>query len=234
MIKYLNEIDINYIFFKVTIYLLLNKLISMKETISIEELLKQYQRYIIKVASTLTNDDYIKEELIQVANIGLWKAYINFNKAEGSLHSYLISYIRGNMLNYLTDSLRTVKPSAKLIHHINRTVGEELVKTVSMDIQNDEGFTLAETISTDEEDKSMDDQQELVRALLKKHLSELKTQYQKILSMRYIEDMSLIEIGNELKISTEAVRQQHDKAISKLQELFKVEQTNHIKYKRVK
>ena len=38
---------------------------------SIEDLLKQYRRYMIKVASTLTTDDYIKEELIQVASISI-------------------------------------------------------------------------------------------------------------------------------------------------------------------
>ena len=199
----------------------------MKETISIEDLLKQYQRYIIKVASTLTKDDYIKEELIAEANISIWKAYTNFNEDKGELHSYLISYIRGSMLNYLTDSTRTVKPSARLIHHINRTEGIELAKTISMDIQIEDGYSLSETISMEEEDNSMDDTQELVRALLRQYLSKLKEQWQKILSMRYIEEMKMSDIGKELNISTEAVRQQHDNAIVKLQQLFKVEQTNH-------
>ncbi len=203
----------------------------MKETISIEELLKQYQRYIIKVASTLTNDDYIKEELIAVANIGIWKAYQRFDSTQGTLHSYIISYIRGPMLNYLTDSIRTVKPSALLVHHINRTEGEDFVKTISMDIQNEDGYNFSETISTQEEDKSMDDQQELVRALLTQYLSKMKPQYQIILKLRYEEDMKLNDIGKQIGISTEAVRQQHDNAISKLQELFKVEKTNHISKK---
>ena len=207
---------------------------STEKQLSIEDLLKQYRRYMIKVASTLTTDDYIKEELIQVASISIWKAYINFNEAEGTLHSYLISYIRGSMLNYLTDSIRTVKPSASLIHHINRTEGEELSKTISMDIIVEDGYNLSETISM-EEDTSTDDQQELVRALLKKHISELKEQWQKIVTMRYMLEMSLVEIADKLNISRQAVALQHENAIKKLQELFKVEQTtNHIKFKRVK
>lgn len=199
----------------------------MKETISIEDLLKQYQRYVIKVASTLSNDDYIKEELIAEANIGIWKAYQRFDSTEGTLHSYLINYIRNSMLNYLTNSIRTIKPSARLVHHINRTEGEELVKTISMDIEVEDGYSLNETIPMEEEDTSMDDQQELVRVLLKQYLTKMKPQYQTILKLRYEEDMKMIDIGKELGISTEAVRQQHDSAISKLQELFKVEQTNH-------
>ena len=55
----------------------------MEQTIPIENLLKQYQRYIIKVAGTLTNDDYIKEELIAVANIGIWQAYQRFDSSKG-------------------------------------------------------------------------------------------------------------------------------------------------------
>jgi len=208
---------------------------STEKQLSIEDLLKQYRRYMIKVASTLTTDDYIKEELIQVASISIWKAYINFNEAEGTLHSYLISYIRGSMLNYLTDSIRTVKPSAKLIHHINRTEGEELAKTISMDIQVEDGYNISETISMEEEDTSTDDQQELVRALLKKHITQLKDQWQKIIIMRYTQEMTLDEIAVNLNISRQAVAEQHDNAIKKLQELFKVEQTtNHIKFKRVK
>ena len=199
----------------------------MKETISIEDLLKQYQRYVIKVASTLTNDDYIKQELIAEANIAIWKAYQRFDSTEGTLHSYLISYIRGSMLNYLTDSIRTVKPSATLIHHINRTEGEELSKTISIDIQNDDGYSLNETISIEEEDNSTDDIAEAKLGLLRHYIPKLKEQYQLILNLRYNQDLKMSEIGKEIGISTEAVRQQHDKAISKLQELFKVEQTNH-------
>jgi RNA polymerase sigma factor (sigma-70 family) len=207
----------------------------MKETISIEELLSKYRRYIIKVASTLTNDDYIKQELIQEANIGIWKAYQRFDSTEGTLHSYLINYIRGSMLNYLTTSIRTVKPSASLIHHINRTEGEELSKTISMDIIVEDGYNLSETISMEEEDTSTDDQQELVRALLNKYISELKEQWQKIVTMRYMQEMSLDEIAEQLNITRQAVALQHDSAIKKLQELFNVSQTtNHIKFKRVK
>jgi RNA polymerase sigma factor (sigma-70 family) len=195
-----------------------------QKQISIEDLLKQYQRYIIKVASTLTKDNYIKEELIQEASIGLWKAYINFNEAEGSLHSYLISYIRGSMLNYLTNSTRTIKISANVIHETNRTEGKEIVKTISIDKENDEGHNLSETISIEEEDNSMDDQQELVRALLKQYLSQLKPKYQTILKLRYMEEKTIIEIGAELGISRQAVDQQLELAIHQLQKAFGVQQ----------
>jgi len=193
----------------------------MEKQLSIEELLKQYKRYIIKVAQTLTNDDYIREELIQSASIALWKAYTNFNEEKGTLHSYLINYIRNSMLNYLTTFSRTIKPSAKLVHHINRTEGEEFKKTISIHTTINEYEQTIEDIIQDEiEDNSMDDQQELVRALLTKYLSQLKERYQFILKMRYFEDKSSTEIAQIIGISKQAYHEQHNLAIQQLKEKF--------------
>lgn len=200
------------------------KTTSTEKQLSTEELISKYRRYIIKVASTLTNDDYIKEELIQEAYISIWKAYQRFDSTEGTLHSYIISYIRGSMLNYLTDSIRTVKPSARLIHHINRTEGEELIKTISIDKEIEDGYNLSETISMEEEDTSMDDQQQLIRGLLKQYVSQLKERYQLILNLRYNEEKTIEEIGDMLGISRQAVDDQLGKALSQLQKAFGVEE----------
>jgi RNA polymerase sigma factor (sigma-70 family) len=189
----------------------------------IEILLKQYKRYIIKIASTLTQDDYIKQELIQEGEISLYKAHINFNSTEGEFHPYVITYLRGAMLNYLTTNIRTIKVPANIVHHINRIEGEEFTKILSLDktIGDEDSSTLGEMVEDHVEDNSLDDTQELIRALLKQYLSQLKAQWQIIIKLRYIEDMTLTDIGKEIGISTEAVRQQHDRAIDKLQQLFK-------------
>ena len=202
----------------------------------IDILLKQYKRYIIKIASTLTKDDYIKQELIQEGEISLYKAHINFNPTEGEFHPYVITYLRGAMLNYLTTNSRTIKVSAKVVHHINRTEGESFTQIISLSKQigDEESSTLGEMVEDHVEDNSLDDTQELIRTLLRQYLSQLKPQWQTILNLRYIEDMKLSDIGKELNISTEAVRQQHDNAIIKLQELFKVEQKNYTKKKYIK
>lgn len=201
--------------------------------ITIEKLISTYRRYIHKVSQSLTTDNYIQQELVSVANISLWNAYQRFDKSQGEFHSYAISYIKGAMLNYLTDNTRTIKIPANKIHQLNREGEASYISTLSMDKEYEDDFNLGDTIAEQVEDKSLDDSQELVRALLKQYLSQLKEQWQKILSMRYIEDMTMIDIGKELNISTEAVRQQHDNAIAKLQQLFQVEQTNHTKFQRV-
>jgi RNA polymerase sigma factor (sigma-70 family) len=128
------------------------------------------------------------------------------------------------MLNYLTTSTRTIKISANVIHETNRTEGKEIVKTISIHKENDEGHNLSETISIEEEDNSMDDKEELVRALLKQYLSQLKERYQIILKLRYFEEKTVYEIGEQLGISRQAVDEQLTKAIHQLQKAFGVEQ----------
>jgi RNA polymerase sigma factor (sigma-70 family) len=202
----------------------------------IEILLKEYKRYIIKIASTLTNDEYIKQELIQEGEINLYKAHINFNYTEGDFHPYVISYLRGGMLNYLTTYSRTIKVAANAVHHINRTEGLSFNSMLSLDktIGDEDSSTLGEMVEDHVEDNSLDDIAEAKLGLLRHYIPKLKEQWQTIIKLRYFEEKNYDEIGEHINISREAVRQQHDRAITKLQEMFKVEQTNHIKFERVK
>lgn len=204
--------------------------------LSIENLISTYRRYILKVASTLSNDDYIKQELVAEGNIGLWKAYQRYTLGDGEMHSYLISYIKGYMLNYLTTNLRTIKVPANVVHHINRTEGLEFTSTLSLDtkIGDEDSSTLGEMVEDHIEDNSMDDIAEAKLGLLRHFIPKLKEQYQIIIKLRYYQEKNYEEIGQHLNISREAVRLQHDKAISKLQEFFKVDQTNHTKFERIK
>lgn len=197
----------------------------MEETISIEKLLRQYQRYLVKVASTLTKDDYIKEELIQVASIGLWKAYQQFDSTKGDLHFYLISYIRGSMLTYLTTNTRTIKiPANVVIDNLNNAEGNKDIRTISIETSiNEYGDTIQDRISIEEEDNSLDDQQEAIRSLLRQYLSQLKDRYQLILKLRYFEGKTIEEIGNQLGISRQAVDLQLTAALGQLQDKFGVE-----------
>ena len=204
--------------------------------LSIEKLISTYRRYLIKVASNLTTDDYIKEELISEGNIGLWKAYQRYTEGDGEMHSYLISYVKGHMLNYLTTNLRTIKIPANIVHHINRTEGLSFQTTLSLDTKmgDEDSSTLGEMVEDHIEDNSMDDLAEAKLGLLRHYIPKLKEQYQTIIKLRYFKENNYEEIGEHLNISREAVRLQHDKAINKLQELFKVEQTNHTKFERIK
>jgi len=207
-----------------------------KEISTFETNWNQYKNMSYKLYLSFNVDSSHREDIIQCSRIGLHKAMETFKEGAGSTFtSWVWTYMKKEMIDYINQNIRTIRiPKNKIYDKERQSQPTDYLYSLD-DTYLDTGEAIYSNIEYKEEDNSMDDQQELVRALLKKYLSQLKTQYQKILSMRYIEDMSFPEIGNELKISTEAVRQQHDKAISKLQELFKVEKTNHhTKYKRVK
>jgi RNA polymerase sporulation-specific sigma factor len=201
------------------------KTTSTEKQISIEDLLKKYQRYLIKVASTLTKDDYIKEELIQVASIGLFKAYQLYDESKGELHYYLISYIRGSMLTYLTTNTRTIKiPANVIIDNLNNAEGNKDIRTISIETSiNEYGDTIQDRISIEEDDNSLDDQQEAIRSLLRQYVSQLKERYQLILKLRYFEEKTIEEIGQALGISRQAVDLQLTAALHQLQDKFGVE-----------
>jgi len=207
------------------------KTISTEE-ISIEKLISTYRRYIIKIASTLTNDNYIKEELIAEGNISIWKAYNNFNSAEGELHSYLISYIRGSMLNYLTTSSRTIKIPANKVHQLNRE-GKAFINILSLDMQigDEDSSTLGEMVEDHVDDNSLDDIGEAKLRLLRKYIPQLNTQHQNIIKMFYIEEKTLTEIAKQLDMSLQNVSEQHQRAIEKLQYLFKIKDLTYKKTK---
>lgn len=194
---------------------------------SIEEVLAAYRRYLLVTVNNYTTDEYEKEELIQSANIAIWKAYEKYDKTQGDFHSYALVYIKGAMMNWLTRNSRTVKPSARLVNEILSDETETFKKTISIDIQNEDGINLDETIGIEEEDNELDDQQEAIRSLLRQYLSQLKEQYQIILKLRYVEEKSINDIGIELGLTRQAVDQQLTKAISQLQKAFGVEQKRH-------
>jgi RNA polymerase sigma factor (sigma-70 family) len=190
---------------------------------SIEEILKGYKRYIIKVSSTLTKDDYVQQELIQEGDIAILKAYTNYDITYGDFHPFAISYIRGQLLNYLTNSTRTIKVPSNIIHQLNKEGVATTIPTISLDKESEDGVNINETIAEQVEDNSLDDHQEAIRALLRQHLSQLKERYQFILKLRYFQNKTIEEIGHQLGISRQAVDQQLETALFQLQDAFGVE-----------
>lgn len=193
-------------------------------THSIEEILQEYRRYILVTVNNYTTDEFEKEELIQSANIALWKAYGKYQPNQGDFHSYALVYIKGAMKNWLTTNSRTVKVSARKVNEILKDENQTFKKMISINQENEENINLDETIAYEEEDNSTDDHEELIRALLRHYLSQLKERYQIILKLRYIEEKSIKEIGEELGLTRQAVDQQLTKAIAQLQKAFGVEQ----------
>jgi DNA-directed RNA polymerase len=174
-----------------------------------EETLKDYKRYVLRVASSLNQDKY-KEDLIQEGNIGLWDAYNNYDAAVGEFHSFALVYIRGYMLKFLTSNSRTVKVPANKVKEDNLSMSVSL----STPIDN-KGSVLSDVIALDEVEDIKD------YSMLYKSLNELKPKYKQIIMMHYglgedgaeEDTMSFQDIATHFNCSREAIRQQFEKAM---------------------
>lgn len=188
----------------------------METQLTLEEVLKKYERYVHVTASRYSINEYQKEELVQAARIATWKAYNKYDSTKGDMHKYLIVYIKGSMMNYLTTYSRLIKvPAHKL--------DEEILVHSSNQKMNAEGEEFITTIEDEVEDNDDDDAQTHFKALLRHHLSKLNTQYQTILKLRYEQEMTFEQIANELNISRQATNTQYKMAMKKLKHYFGVE-----------
>lgn len=229
MISTISFLNFLYIYYKQTT--------SMeKETSTFETNWEQYKNMAYKLYLSFNIDSSHREDMIQCSRIGLHKAIETFKEGAGSTFtSWVWTFMRKEMIDYINQNIRTIRIPVNQIYNKERE-SQPTDKVYSLDdTYLDTGESIYSTIEyEEEEDNSTDDGQELVRALLKKHLTTLNERHQSILSMRYIDEMNLDEIAANLNVTRQAVAMQHDNAIKKLQQLFKVEQINHNKFKRVK
>lgn len=177
-----------------------------------EEILKKYKRYIHKTALSFNQDDYL-DDLISEGNIALWNAWSNYKEDLGEFHPYALVHIKGRMKNFLTVNGRIVHLPRK---KVEETLKSEIIFNQTLDIDSTE-FELEDI----QESIEIDDDQYFKNKAILKRFNELKPSYQYIVSNYLgldpqIEAMTLKEIGDELGITREAVRQQYELAIKKL------------------
>lgn len=179
-----------------------------------EQTVKQYERLIRKIAFKMNNPDYT-EDLIQVGRIAVFNKVGEFN-GEGKIVNFLAMHIQFEMKRFLTEHARTIKIPAHQLNPTHNCHNPELptnIPTVSTSTPlgngSDDDFRTVEDLLEDEVEEDMVDDLSLLKSTkMKKIISELKPQYQQIITLRFTYDLGLQEIGEELGISKEAVRQQ--------------------------
>lgn len=188
-----------------------------------EKLITKYRRYIIKLISTLTTDENIKDDLYQEATIALWSANENYDSTQGEFHPYAIILMKTAMLKYITNNSRTIRvPANKVFSTLKE--GTSLQPTLSLDYAiNDEETTLNDIIGNEDEDNTLDDHQLAIRSDLSKHLSQLKETHRNIIIARHIEGKTLEEIAKEMNITREAVRLQYERGMKQIRDMYGIE-----------
>jgi RNA polymerase sigma factor (sigma-70 family) len=196
-----------------------------------------YDRYIQKLANKYSQDKFY-DDLYQEGHIGLHLATQNYDEKYGDFHKYAQWYIVGRMKNYLTNFSRTVKIPASQLNKNNKSYNEDYQHivdghTISIDQQiGDEDKTYGDLYLPPHQPEEFKEEDPIIK-LLRQYLGQLKGKYQTILKLRYFQEKTYLEIATELNTSIENIRQQHDKAINQMQELFGAEKKIE-NYKRIK
>ena len=200
------------------------------------ELLEGNLRFVISVAKDYQNQGISLSDLIAEGNYGLLKAIKNFDWNKGfRFISYAVWWVKQSILQSLNENARTIRLPVNIIqelHKQKKQVGKEidvmdtklalLPTTINYDRPiNDEGDTLIDMLvneNADDPEDSFKDEFNLKTELVKL-MSGLDEREKNIIIDYYGlsgTPMTLQEIGDELSLTKERVRQIKEKSLRKL------------------
>ncbi len=195
---------------------LLNPITGITETIpTYDEVWGKYKNLIYKIMLQMNVGDQHREDLIQCGKIGIHRAIQTYQPEKGgNFISWVITYVRKEMIDHINQNIRIVRMPVNQIYNKQREAQPTDTIYSLDDTYIDTGEALYSTIAYDDTEYIETD-----TSLLKQAISKLKPQYQIIMNM-VAEGYDGKQIGEHLGISREAVRQQKDLAIKKLQEIM--------------
>ncbi len=213
--------------------------IEKKEFISFEDEYAKQKNQIYKQWLKFNLPNQYRDDVLQAGKIGLYLAMETYNQEKGVWSTWMIMYIRKEMMMFINRELRTVRLPEKQIyenHHQHNPDGITSISISSLDqpINEEESTeTYADALADPDQKEFEFDTSDAIRELLIQHLSKLKPSYQNVIRMRYIEEKEYGEIAEILGISKEGVRDKNDRAIKQLQKMFNVEEKIHTKNKQI-
>jgi RNA polymerase sporulation-specific sigma factor len=183
-----------------------------------------------------------KEDLYQVGVIGVLKAYQNYQKnGTTKFSTYAYDYIFGQMYN-LVNSSNNYKVSKDLIRLYKKlevtryTLAQSLGKIPSnLELSNylnielsliDSATNIGNTVSLDEENENSRNLEDIIfkeenislddKLILEESMSQLSDDERKIITLRYYEDLSQMEVAKKLSLSQAKVSRYEKRSIDKM------------------
>jgi RNA polymerase sigma factor (sigma-70 family) len=193
-----------------------------------DELVQRNLRLVLKIARQYRNATVTQLDLIQEGVFGLMRAIEKFDPTKGfKLSTYAGWWIRQAISRALKPTARSVRLSTTTVHTGTPDVATVPVTLVSLDtpITDTDSPSLAEILShpddiTPEEALLQGDQ----RRRLYRGLSHLASRDAAVLQLRFgLADghpYTLEEVGRQLQMSREQVRQREERALTYLRRLF--------------
>ncbi len=196
-----------------------------------EQLIIEYEKLIYAVMKYFKNYSN-KEDLFQVGCIGLIKAYNNFDSnIDVKFSTYAYSYILGEMKKLVRED-RGIKISrniSKLYSQIDKTIGylsQKLMRTPTLqeigDFLEIDEYLIVEALNSASILVDIDNIQinnsvdEYSNILLKEQLNKLSSEELDIITKRYMNDMTQVEVANSLGLTQVQVSRKEHKVLEKL------------------
>jgi len=169
-----------------------------------------------------------RDDMLQSGRIGLFNALSTYDSTKGAWATWMIMYIRKEMIDYINQSLRVIRiPIHQLNNkHINFNENNPTnINVISLNspINNEDSNERLIDKIADENSYQLDFKEDSEKIkLLKQFQSQLKDKHKEILQLRFVEEKTFEEIGNQLNITRQAAKDRYDKAIKELQKKFKI------------
>ena len=187
---------------------------------SIEQIIKEYNRYVRVMASSFNQDEYF-DDLVSAGNIGLWNAYQRYDPSHGKpFITYASIWVKREMMDFLTKYSRTIYLPANRVNEARNGSYYIITGTVSLNTPVGDSGAVLEDFVPDTEQEDQDDY-----ASLKMALNRLKERDQELIKMYYgfapYEEMNFKEIG----VATGTSRQAAEEKIKRILKVLRNDQS---------
>lgn len=184
---------------------------------TLETLRKTLNNFIqLKAYTYSAGDEFINEELHQIADIAIYQAIQTYKPhSKATLKSFAMRMIEWQMKDYLSTSIRQIRLPANVVYNKDF----EFKQPISADliVNEDDATRIIDNITESPENGLNNDYiWDVVSQLSKKDAA--------IVKMRYIEKMTLEEIGLHFYLTKEAIRVRLNKIHDKLRETIDLDE----------